>query len=229
MKKLKFVAVLVITFVLIVFSFYVVKSIRISEINCRSQYGECSIVVKERLESVKNCDYFSCKKQIDSLMTDAFIVDAYNYQLKLPLKIEVSIVEKKPKYSIKSIEENAAIQIDARGLVLDVRDTSVLPGFLTENKLAEPGHKITDEEFFALQLVYGVSKIQEIERAYWQNNSLSVDLKDGKSILFPIDGDRDFLLGALALILNELKKESAETEVLGIEVIDLRYKNPVLR
>ncbi len=231
MKKLKFFAVLL--FSLIGFSvfIYIIKNMKITEISCRSQYGECSALIKEKLEIIKNCDYLTCKKYIDIVLSDARMVDGYSYQFKLPFRIEVNLVEKKPKYSIKSISKNFVAQVDSNGLVLDIRDASNLPGFLIEEDLPNPGEKVSSEEYFALQMVYGASKIQDIVRARFENNFLSVDLKDGKRILFPQEGDRDFILGALTLILNELKKSDSGSRIgeEQIKIIDLRFNNPVLK
>jgi len=82
-----------------------------------------------------------------------------------------------------------------------------------------------------LQLVYGTSKIQEIQSAQVIGNLLTVELKDGIKVLFPQEGDRDFILGSLTLILSELKKDDMEANIEDrqFEIIDLRYKNPVLR
>lgn len=231
MKKVKLIFLLFLPLLIISVMFYVVKNIRISQITCRSQYGECSFLIKERLESIKDCDYSTCKKILDSQLSEMFLVENYTYRLKFPLRMEVDLVERKPKYSISNLKEQVVVQVDAEGLVLYSRDSSNLPGFFIEESLPVTGNKISDIELFALQLVYGVSKIQEIDSAKLQMGLLNVDLKDGKRILFPLEGDRDFLLGSLALILNELKITGTDFGIgdVSIKEIDLRFKNPVLR
>jgi hypothetical protein len=231
MKKLLFFVKIFMPVFMLSLIFYIVKATKIPEISCRSQFGECSILINEKLSGVKNCDYFTCKKNIDSILSGVFIVDKYNYQLKLPLKIEVNLIEKKPRFSIKSLSENLAVQVDLKGLVLDVREASSLPGFVVSGNLPNPGEKVSSEEYFALQMVYGTTKIQDIDTARIENGYLSVDIKDGKRILFPLEGDRDFILGSLALILNELRNSDIKSGAGEgqVEVIDLRFKNPILK
>ena len=231
MKRLKYIGVFLFPVFVMALIFYGLKNIKITEISCHSQYGECSSLVKDRLNNIEDCDYFSCTKNIDKVLSDAWIVNDYHHQLKIPLRIEVNLVEKKPIFSIKSEINNLVIQVDSEGLVLDVRERSVLPGFFIDGNLPSPGEKVKDNEFFALQIIYGTSKIQEIETARLEKDHLSVDMKDGKRILFPLEGDRDFILGSLALILNELKKSSSDTRIGEgqIKIVDLRYKNPILR
>lgn len=230
MKRLKIIAIFLIFLLIIVLLFYLVKNTKVSDISCRSQYGECSVLIKEKLNEISNCDYFSCKKNIDTLLSDVWIINEYTYQLKLPLKIEVYLVEKKPKYSLKSEAENLVVQVDTEGLVLDERQTSNLPGVYINEKLPSPGQNVSEKQYFALEIVYGVSKITSFGKTYLQEDTLSVYLIDGKKVLFPSQGDRDFLLGSLALILNELKKDGSDFKISKgqIETIDLRYKNPVL-
>lgn len=231
MRKIKVIArIFIPVFVLSIF-LYFINSIKIPEISCHSQYGDCSTYVKERLGGIKNCNYFSCKNYIDSALSDAWIVDEYTYRLKLPLKMEVNLIEKKPRFSIKNESGNHAVQIDSKGLVLDVREASSLPGFSFNEILPKPGENISGKNLFALELVYGASKIQEIDHAKREVNHLSIDMKDGLRILFPLEGDRDFILGSLALILNELKKSNSDTRIGEgqIKIVDLRFKNPVLK
>lgn len=231
MKKIKFFLKIILPFIIFIILCNLLCNIRISEIICKSQYGECSLIVKEKLNEIKECKYLNCRREIDEKLINVLIVEDFTIQLKLPLKIEVNLVEKKPKFSMTSISEGKSIHIDNEGLILDIRDTSNLPGFYIQEKLLTPGEKVSDRDIFALELVYGISKMQQIEKAILQNRYLSVDLKEGKSILLPLEGDRDFLLGSIALILNELKKSDADTKIgeKEFKVIDLRFKNPVLR
>lgn len=231
MKKYKVYIILFLIVAVFCIAVRLITSISISDISCRSQYGECSQPIKEKLENVRNCRLLACKKNIDTVLSGVWLVDDYRYQLKLPPKIEVFLVEKKPKYSITSRSLNLSAQLDSEGMVLDIREDSKLPGYIIEGNLPNPGTTVSEGENFALQLIYGASLIQDIEKSTLEDNLLSVDMVGGINILFPLDGDRDFILGSLALILNQLKKESLDSKIESgqISIIDLRYKNPVLR
>lgn len=232
MKKVKFVLCLLLPILLVILLVYVVINTSFTNITCKSQYGECSALIAERLKEIGNCNYFECKKDIDIVLSDAWIVDKYTQQIKLPLKIEVNIVERKPAYSLKTITGDVIVQTDSNGMVLNYKDSTNLPCLTIEDELPKLGEKVPDETLFALQLIYGTSKIQGVKSAYLADNVLTVDITEGKKVLFPLSGNRDFILGALTLILNELKKDGLGTRIEGVDrisAIDLRYKNPILR
>jgi len=53
-------------------------------------------------------------------------------------------------------------------------------------------------------------------------------------IIFPLEGDRDVLMGSLQLVLSQLNSGSEDfriEEALGSKpkVVDFRYKNPIVR
>ena len=64
------------------------------------------------------------------------------------------------------------------------------------------------------------------------NDSLVIELDSGTKVLFPLEGDKQILLGALRLIDSKVTTEGEELSGVDgqvVETIDLRYKNPVLR
>jgi len=230
-KKIRKMLPIFLTVLLFVLVFFALRNFEITEVGCRSQYGKCNFEVKSKLENIKGCNYFSCKRNINEALSGSIIVDKYNYQFKLPSKIEVNIVEKKHKYSIKNVSQNRAAQIDSEGLVLDIREESNLPGIVIQDDLPDPGEKVTTEEYFSLELVYGTTKIQSVTKAFFESDGVYVELEDGTRVIFPRQGDRDLILGTLTLILNELKKEDVNSRISERQVkeIDLRYNNPILR
>jgi hypothetical protein len=57
-------------------------------------------------------------------------------------------------------------------------------------------------------------------------------LKDGNKAIFPLEGDRDVLVGAFRLIYSQLNQDAQTSKIEGVKTpftIDLRYKNPVIR
>jgi len=189
------------------------------------------MVVKQSLSDVVDCKVRICGRLIKDKMSNVLVVDKYSLNYALPSGIRLYVIEKKPKYSIKSLSQEFTVQVDADGLVLEVKDRSSLPGYFVEGNLPEVGSFLRKEELLALELIYGTSLISNLEKAYIENGYLRINLAGNKVVLFPLDEDRDFLLGALTLILNELKKEEIDSKItIGeLKVIDLRFKNPVLR
>jgi len=231
MNKLKKILFLVVFLFSSIFLWKAVSSVNINRFSCTSQYGECSNPVREKINVLGQCNLLDCKKKLNQAFSEVWMVDKYSWQIKIPLEIEVRVLEKKPVYSIRTEKDNFFVQIDADGLVLDSKPESNLPGFSVFSDIPKPGEKVTKEQLNALRLIMGVSEIQEIENVKYENGQLFVNLKDGIRLLLPTGGDRDFILGALTLILNELKKTNDDSKI-GLEEvkeIDLRYNNPIIR
>lgn len=231
MKKLKKITIILFPLILLSLFIYFLVSTKIEEFSCKSQFGECSPIIIEKISDISSCNYLNCKEKIDIVLSDAWLVDKYSYQIKLPLRIDINIIEKKPKYSLRTSLNDYVAQIDSKGMVINIRKSTGLPGLIIDEKIPNLGEKVNDKMLFALEMVYGVSKIQTIENASLIDNHLSVDMGGERNVLFPLTGDRDFLLGALTLILNELKKNELNSRIEGVDrvrTIDLRYKNPIL-
>jgi len=64
-----------------------------------------------------------------------------------------------------------------------------------------------------------------------EGEKLVIEVDGGPTVIFPVEGDRDLLLGSFVLITNELKKSGSETSFPDVskKVVDLRFKNPVIK
>lgn len=67
-----------------------------------------------------------------------------------------------------------------------------------------------------------------------ENNSLLVELNDYPKIIFPLEGDREVLVGTAIFILSKINKIGISDGKIAdiqsrISTIDLRYKNPVIK
>jgi hypothetical protein len=88
------------------------------------------------------------------------------------------------------------------------------------------GTKVDDKLLLAAQLVSDLYNLYAVKTGEIQNDYLQVDQVMGKSVVFPLTGDRDLLIGSIRFILSRLKVESFDPR---INLIDLRFKNPVLK
>ena len=64
------------------------------------------------------------------------------------------------------------------------------------------------------------------------DSNLVVEVTGGRSVIFPLQGDKEVLMGSLNLILSRLNSEDEKSRIEGaenVEIIDLRFKNPVLK
>ena len=197
------------------FVFFTIRNFKVAKIICVSQYGECIPGVREKLESFGECSYSACKRSIKAILASEPNINRYSYQLKNPTTIEVLVEERRPVFSLKGTNQK----------------WSDLPSLTIDGPLPNPGQNVSVEILSGLELVMGVGKLHDIEVSKIENLYLRVYLKNGYKIIFPLGGDRDFLLGATVLILNELNKDemSSKIEVGQLKTIDLRFKNPVLK
>ena len=213
------------------FVFFTIRNFKVAKIICVSQYGECIPGVREKLESFGECSYSACKRSIKAILASEPNINRYSYQLKNPTTIEVLVEERRPVFSLKGTNQKWSALVDENGLVLEITESSELPSLTIDGPLPNPGQNVSVEILSGLELVMGVGKLHDIEVSKIENLYLRVYLKNGYKIIFPLGGDRDFLLGATVLILNELNKDemSSKIEVGQLKTIDLRFKNPVLK
>jgi len=65
-----------------------------------------------------------------------------------------------------------------------------------------------------------------VDKGATTGDGFFIDNIRSKKVIFPLNGDKDLLLGSMNLIFSRLPSLK---EASTIETIDLRYKNPVLR
>ena len=135
-------------------------ALKINSVECQSQFGPCSNPVSEKLAGLKGKTLKETKKQISTyLSTEASIKD-FSVRLKLPATVLVTILEKKPRFSLKAVNEEIYAAVGADGEVLSIGQESSLPFIVMLVKPPNLGEKVSEDVLFAL-------KIQEkLYRAY---------------------------------------------------------------
>src|SRR3989344_2619347 len=205
-KLVKILTLLMIPTLVIFLIGYIPKLVPINEVNCFSQYGNCSETLKKNLENVDKKNLYNTKKEISSELRNNLMVSDYSLQYRIPYAIIVRVLEKTPIYSMTDSSNAKYMQIDKRGLVLSESNSTNLPFII---RVIHPGFNV---------------KVARIE-----NNTLIVELDAGLKILFPVEGDKDALVGSMFLIMSKIKAGSDIMNLIGVKEIDLRYKNPILR
>lgn len=211
--------------------FLLLRGLHANSIQCSSQYGPCSELISEKLLSFQGQRLGVAKKQISLYLTSDPSIKAFSIRFKIPNSLFVSILEKKSRYALKAKNEEVYANVDINGDVLAIRPESALPFVVISNKLPNLGDKVMDEYLFALGIQEKIYSSYQVRRGELQENYLKVVLSEGYTVFFPLTGDIDKLLGALSLIIYELKRspEDSRIEGKGITTIDLRFTNPVLR
>lgn len=211
--------------------FFIPNVVKVKSIECVSQFGPCSNQISDKLSLYKGTSLKNSKKRISVyLRTDASIKD-FSVRLKLPSTLLVSLLEKKSRFALKLLNEEVYAALGEDGEVLTIGADTPLPFIVIPGRPPNLGEKVSEEVLFALRLQERLYSAYQVRSGVLTEDFLKVTLPDGYTVLFPLEGDVDELLGALSLIVYELKRP-AEGSRIGkerITVVDLRFKSPVLR
>lgn len=207
------------------------KLIKINKIECNSQYGPCSQSLSGDLSKITGENLAGISKFLKNYFKDNPEVTDYSYQYKIPDKLLVNVLEDKPKYSLKDSGKDSFFLIDSSGVAVGIESSSNLPFVEVDNFMINIGDKVTDDKLFALQIINDMFSQYQIKSGKIVENSLEVNLASGVKVIFPLEGNRLALMGALKLINDRLNSNLGDSkiELAGVKTIDLRFKNPILK
>lgn len=221
---------------LIIFSFLALlyfpyKLIKINEIKCSSQNDVCNSLIVQKLEKIKGESLNTAKKRIKETLRNDFIVKDFRLYFRLPDKIWVEIIERKASFALGDLEGKKSLLVAKDGNVISSGDSFGLPSLSTSEKLPGIGEKVDEKTLFASKILIAISNNFSIKRAERRKDLLLIELVNSTKVIFPLEGDKDLILGSFFLIESKLNKEDFNTRINVDEplIIDLRYKNPVLR
>ncbi len=219
--------------VLILFPIFIIfvlpRVIIIKKIDCESQYGPCSDAVISKLASWRGKNMGEAEKQIKNYLAKNPLVSSFSVQYNLTDRLKVRIVVRKPQFAIKKDGADSIFLVDKDGYVIDTVNASGLPLLSIPGDIPTVGSVIDSEDLFALRILYGMFSLSGAKTAKVENETLSIGLPNGLTIIFPLSGDADVLLGEANLILSRLNKSSDISKIGGVSTIDLRFKNPILQ
>lgn len=206
------------------------RLIVIKNITCQSQYGNCFENLEEKLKNISGKNLRETKKEVSNILKEDLSLSNYSLQFKIPDTLKITLLEDKPKFALKSTTNNLFGLINQNGIVLKIEEQNNLPYVEINSSFPNVGEKVSEENLFALKIISGVYSAYQIESGKIQNESLLVELKNGIRVIFPLEGDKDLLLGALRVVLDRLNGDDKDSKINKIVYeIDLRFKNPVLR
>jgi len=221
---------ILLTFPLTLF-FLLPRLIIIREVACESQFGGCSTLITQGLDSAKDLSFYDAKLKLTSILTQEILVKDFYIRYQAFDKISVSVLERKPKYALLDSVNKTVYLVDKDGKVLGTSDTSNLPKLIFDRSYKE-GENVEDETRFSLDLIYELSSLYVYNEARLTNDGIAVKLVDGPNVILPTSGDKEILLGSLNMILRRLNREGQDSRIensVGVKEIDLRFKNPILR
>ena len=234
MKSLIYFLILVVFLSLAIY--FVPNFISASQITCKSQYGPCNSSLVGRLEKIQGKKLKEVYEEIKNILSSEILVSDFLIQFKLPSNLEVSMVERKPIYSLTKKGASAYAQVDESGLVIRIDDKTPLPRLVTTGQIPNVGDRVDQKHLFALDILYRMFAFYQVQEGNMEESYMETKLKNGPKVIFPLEGDEDILIASLQLILARLNRESEgirinenDIELSMITTIDLRYKNPVVR
>lgn len=231
--KIKYVLFVFLLIVIVGLPVYVLpRIVQVREFTCESQFGDCSKSVAEQFESFEGGNYLTAKRFINSKVKESNLVREHSIQFRLPDMIDIAVIENTAKFAVFHEASGSFAALDSSGKVISITNQTNLPFVSSSEKIPNVGQFVNEHILFAAQITRSVSTIYRINNSEVREGRLIVDTEDGLRVIFPLEGDREALLGSLVLIHSRLKQDNEDFRIEktgGVEEIDLRFKNPVLR
>lgn len=200
----------------------------ISRVDCKSQYGVCSDQIFNET-SYLGKSYQTIRKDLGGNLPSNPLVESYRTTFKFPNSLLLEIVEKKPIFALKLINNKLYAQIYQDGQVVKIVEENALP-HIEVGMLPKQNSHVSDEILFALRLVAEVSKSYDVVSSKIVDEALVLEIENYQ-VIFPTTGDIEVLLGSFYTIYNQLN--NAELGLIigdrNLSLIDLRFENPVLK
>ena len=209
------------------------KTLIIRSYSCSSQFGPCHESIMKFIEDFGSDSYLKSKESLKKFLDENILVREYSIQYEFPDKLQINIIENKAIFGFSFFDgEGLTYLVDDRGLVIGSERNSNLPRVKMEGGHYDIGSKVSEEILFALQVMNDVFRSYGIKEGVIEKDALLVNFTKGYTVIFPLRGDKEILMGSLSLIISRLNGEDEGTrieEVGNVEIIDLRFKNPVIK
>ena len=214
MKYIRFGIYILLIFLLFIPILIFPRIVKVKKIECYNQYGLCADDFMSKVNPAIGESINNAKKKITEEFNNTKQIEKYSSRFKFPSTLRIDLILKKAKYAIQNKNTKEIVLVDDKGMVLEQVDKTNLPYIIVDGGLTD------NKQLFALELMYSIYYLYQVKNGEIVNGSLEVVIpKEGK-IIFPLEGERDILLGSLKLILSRAG---------NFKEIDLRYKNPVIR
>lgn len=196
------------------------RLIKIEDISCSSQFGVCGDYLQKEIVKAKGKNLIEAENYLNKLLTKEVKVLRHSIRFKLPNKIEIDVIERKPVYAVTKDGSNQFTLYDPDGRNVGKVASTQLPTITLKQDIE------SSKLIFAGNIMTDLYNVYSVKSGVIADNTLTIPYVEGRIVLFPLEGDRDILLGLLKLILSRLFSMSENSR---IKTIDLRFKNPVLR
>lgn len=203
--------------------------IKVQKVECESQFGECSYETAKKLDSIKGKSLLDSKKEAINVLKNESLVSDFSVHFKLPSTLEIDLLIKKARFAIADSESKNIELVTGEGEVVGITENTSLPKVVKTGNLKNVGEKVSEEDFFTLQIIDTLFYLYQIKEGKIKEGGFQVPFPQGFLVIFPLTGDKDRTLGALRFILSGLNQTSKDSRMKNISLVDLRFKNPVIR
>lgn len=219
--------------ILISLPFFVVlanKHFLVTDLECHSQFGKCDNEFTSRILRGLPVKYSNLDSYLTNVLQDESEVYKYTYQLKLPSRIRLDVVIRKPVFALKSDSVTSASLVDQDGKVVGISEDTTLASMYIEEQLPNVGQSVSEETMSRILIAQGIYKIVNVEKLMVKGSDIYIDSTNVPEIVLPTDKDHELLLGSVGLVLSRLKhiQEETKIDISEISRIDFRYKDPII-
>jgi hypothetical protein len=227
MKKAKLALPVLLTLFIVAAILLLPRLIKITKISCLSQYGPCGQELTRKLEAHQGQSLYRVKREASRELKSDNTIEDFSFQIKIPATLKIDLIENKALYALTAPDGNNFL-VNKEGLVMKILPATSLPKVILEANPPNVGEKVTDNQDFALKIIAELWNLYQIREGSIVNDAFEVGLPNGIKVIFPLEGDKDIFIGSLQLILSRLNTPQKDSKI-SVSIIDLRFKNPVLK
>jgi hypothetical protein len=233
MRKIRRIIVIFLVIILFGGLWYLPRKIVVKSVECKNQEGECSQRIIDIVSKYVSYDLRNARKGIESDLRVELVGNDINFRYIYPSTLRVNVYETRPEFALSNLEANSFRLVDSSGNILTEASSTVLPYAKVANELPNVGERLDEKYVFGLKLLSDLSRSYQLSQGELSLAGLVIELPTQTKVLFPLEGDRDVVLGSFILVINQLNSvknsSTMEKQVLAGKTVDLRYKNPVIR
>lgn len=207
------------------------NAVKISQIKCSTPQGECRDDIESKLSSYKGALLYDSILKIKKDMDSHPYVLSYSLVPMFPPGILVNIKQSSPRYAISSQESTNIALVDSDGRILEYVNGTQIPLLRSYTLRGAVGQSVDSKSYESAQILKLLNEQYKVETASLDNSGFEFEI-DGVKVIFPEDGDTQYLLGSLELVLSRLKQADINSTIdtsKSFTELDLRFGNPVLR
>lgn len=184
------------------------------------------------LKTAEGFSYREATSKIRNIVGSSNVFADYRVNYKIPATLEVYVIVNKSFYALKDRKSGNVYLIDLNGRILEKASKTNLPQLEIEDLTAKSGEVVSDNILDLLKINSLISRLYRISSSVIKEGYAEFKVENGPTILAPSGKDPEVVAGALLLLISRLKGDDQNLKIdkpYGDIVIDLRFKNPVLR